>query len=114
MSPIGLELREYIDQQGRSRFAAWFDALEATAAAKVSASLLRLEQGNISNVESVGGGVFELKIHFGPGYRVYFGRDGTRLVILLGGGTKKRHSRDISVTKELWADYRARRKGRES
>ena len=88
MSPTGLELREYVDQQGRSRFAAWFDALEATAAAKVSASLLRLEQGNVSNVESVGGGVFELKIHFGPGYRVYFGRDGERLMIFSAAGPR--------------------------
>jgi putative addiction module killer protein len=54
--------------------------------------------------------VSELKIHFGPGYRVYFGRDGARIVILLGGGTKKRQSRDIAAALELWSDYRARRK----
>lgn len=58
--------------------------------------------------------MFELKIHFGPGHRVYFGKDGERLVILLGGGTKKRQPRDIGMAKELWAEYRARKKGRES
>ncbi len=48
----------------------------------------RLEQGNFSNVEGVGSGVFEYKIDYGPGYRLYFGKEGERVVILLGGGTK--------------------------
>ena len=114
MLPSELELREYVDRHGRSPFALWFDGLDATAAAKVSTALLRLEQGNTSNVEGVGGGVFEMKVHFGPGYRIYLGREGGQVVILLGGGTKKRQSRDISRARELWADYRARRKSRES
>jgi putative addiction module killer protein len=58
----------------------------------------------------VGGGVNELKIDFGPGYRVYFGWDGLRLVILLGGGTKKRQQQDISQAVENWADYKARKR----
>src|ERR1700756_3048052 len=70
----------------------------------------RLEQGNLSNVKSVGEGVLEYRINFGPGYRVYFGRDGEALVILLTGGTKKRQRRDIEQAKELWADYKRRRK----
>lgn len=68
----------------------WFADLEATARAKVARAIARMEQGNLSNVKSVGEGVLECRIDFGPGYRVYFGRDGDTLVILLTGGTKKR------------------------
>jgi hypothetical protein len=62
-------------------------------------------------VKGVGEGVLEYRINFGPGYRVYFGRDGNELVILLTGGTKKRQQRDISTAIELWTDYRRRRRG---
>ena len=75
-------------------------------------AIARLEQGNLSNVKGVGEGVLEYRINFGPGYRVYFGRDGETLVILLTGGTKKRQQRDISMAIELWADYRRRRRPR--
>lgn len=74
----------------------WFDRLNAHAAAKVATALTRLAAGNFSNVKGVGSGVFEYRIDFGPGYRVYFGKDDERLVILLGGGTKKRQQQDIS------------------
>jgi len=70
--------------------------------------LYRLEQGNVSRVEGVGGGVFEYKIHFGPGYRIYFGKDGERLVILLGGGSKKRQGDDIAAAQACWRDYKRR------
>lgn len=83
-----IELRGYIDEKGNKRFAEWLDGLDAQAAAKVTIALTRMEQGNLSKVEGVGSGVFEYKIDFGPGYRIYFGKDGDRLVILLGGGTK--------------------------
>ena len=105
-----MEAREYLDAAGRSPFGKWFDRLNATAAAKVAAALARLEQGNWSNVKGVGGGVSEYRIHFGPGYRIYFGRDGDRLVILLGGGTKQRQSRDIEDAKRRWQDYLTRKK----
>ena len=67
------------------------------AAAKVSVALVRLGQGNTSNAKTVGEGVLEYRIDWGPGYRVYFGRDGETLVILLTGGTKKRQQRDIAA-----------------
>ena len=69
-----------------------------------------MEQGNLSNVKSVGSGVMEYRVDFGPGYRVYFGRDGDVVVILLGGGTKKRQQRDIESARERWVDYKQRRK----
>ena len=67
--------------------------------------------GNLSNVESVGHGVHEYKINFGPGYRIYFGRDGAQLIILLAGGTKKKQSQDIAHAQKLWADYKQRKRG---
>ena len=69
-----------------------------------------LSQGNFSNVKSVGSGVHESKIDFGPGYRMYFGKDGERLVLLLGGGTKKRQQRDIAAAIDRWRDYKRRKK----
>jgi putative addiction module killer protein len=66
--------------------------------------------GNCSNVQSVGQGVHEYKINFGPGYRVYFGKDGEELIILLAGGTKKKQSNDIAAAQAFWADYKKRKK----
>lgn len=111
MSPSAvIEVREYVDAEGRSPYAKWFDNLTAAAAAKVTIAVTRMHQGNLSNTKSVGTGVHECRIDFGPGYRVYFGRDGDRLVILLGGGTKKRQQTDIGRAQALWADYKQRKK----
>ena len=107
-----MKLVEYFEEGGRSPFAAWFGRLDAIAAAKVQVSLTRLAGGNTSNLKSVGEGVFEQKIDFGPGYRVYLGREGDRLVILLGGGTKQRQQGDIADAIARWRDYKANRKGR--
>jgi len=104
-----VDVREYLDRDGRSPFAAWFACLNAQAAAKVAASMIRLAAGNVSNVKGVGSGLYEYKVDFGPGYRVYFGKDGERLVILLGGGTKKRQSQDIDVAFANWQDYKRRK-----
>ena len=83
-----VEVREYLDRGGHSPFAAWSDRLNREAAAKVAAALARVQQGNLSHAKGVGAGVYEYRIDFGPGYRIYFGKDGDRLVILVGGGTK--------------------------
>jgi putative addiction module killer protein len=103
-----LSVLEYLDRAGSSPFAGWFQTLDAAAAAKVTAAVRRLELGHFSNVKGVGAGVYEYRIDFGPGYRVYFGKDGD-VVILLGGGTKKRQNRDIATAQERWADYKKRR-----
>ena len=100
---------EYLDPQGNSPYAKWFEALNAEAAAKVASALYRLADGNFSNVKGVGGGVFEKKIDFGPGYRIYFGKDGDTVIILLGGSSKQRQQQAIEAAKQRWADYRARR-----
>ena len=104
-----LPVLEYLDRAGSSPFAGWFQGLDAAAAAKVTTAIRRLELGNFSNVKGVGGGVFEYRVDFGPGYRVYFGKDGDAVVILLGGGTKKRQNRDITMAHERWADYKKRK-----
>jgi len=104
-----IDVREYNDRDGRSPYAVWFNRLNAQAAAKVATALTRLAQGNFSNVKGVGSGVFECRIDFGPGYRVYIGKDGERLVILLGGGTKKRQQQDIETALTRWQDYKRRK-----
>jgi putative addiction module killer protein len=105
-----IEVLEYLSERGNSPFRTWFDRLNAEAAAKVATGLVRIEQGKLSNAKGVGAGVFEYRIDFGPGYRVYLGRDGSKLVILLGGGTKKRQQRDIDLAKTRWQDYKRRKK----
>ena len=105
-----MKIRGYIDGQGRRRFKEWFEELDPAAAAKVAMALTRMEQGNLSNVKGVGGGVFEYRINFGPGYRIYFGKDGQKIVILLGGGTKRGQQKDIDAALLCWADYKRRKK----
>ena len=84
-------------------FAEWIDTLRDRAgAARVLRRLARLERGNPGDVAAVGEGVSELKIDFGPGYRVYFGQRGQELVIILGGGDKSTQERDIKAAKKLW------------
>ena len=104
-----IEIREYIDREGGSPYANWFNRLNAPAAAKVVTALVRMEQGNLSNTKGVGLGVFECRIDFGPGYRVYFGKDGDTLIILLGGGTKKRQQKDIEDARTMWKEYKRRK-----
>ena len=107
-----LEIRYYMAAGGQQPFGEWFADLEPVARAKVTRAIARMEQGNLSNVKPVGEGVLEYRIDFGPGYRVYFGRDGEALVILLTGGTKKRQQRDIEAAHISWQDYKQRKRGR--
>src|SRR5215467_2674607 len=100
------QIRYYVASGGQQPFAAWFAKLEAVARAKVTRAIVRLEQGNFSNVKSVGEGVYEYRIDFGPGYRIYFGQDGPTLVILLTGGTKKRQQRDIDTAHSYWQSHK--------
>src|SRR5216683_8405885 len=106
------DVREYLDRQDRNPYKLWFDRLNSQAAAKVATALTRLALGNVSNVKGVGSGVLELRIDFGPGHRVYFGKDGERLIILLGGGTKKRQQHDINAAVADWEEYKRRKQER--
>jgi putative addiction module killer protein len=104
-----VQVLEFLDSQGRSPYAKWFASLNAQAAAKVAIAVYRLAEGNFSGVKGVGEGVLERKVDFGPGYRIYFGKDGDTVVILLGGGSKRRQQEDIGVAQDRWADYRRRK-----
>ena len=104
-----MEIREFLSADGDSPFATWFEALDAQAAAKVTVALTRIELGNLSNVKGVGAGVQEYRIEWGPGYRLYFGRDGETLIILLCGGTKRRQDDDIAAAQARWTESDARR-----
>src|SRR5258708_3095248 len=104
-----IDVVEYVDSAGRSPFRLWYDALDGAAAAIVTVALSRVADGNTSNVASIGAGAAELKIDRGPGYRIYFGWDGRTLVVLLGGGTKRRQPRDIAAALVAWRAYKARK-----
>lgn len=100
------EIRYYVDANGRAPFTDWADGLDHSASARVATAVRRMAMGNFSNAKGVGDGVLEFRIDFGPGYRVYFGRDGDTLVILLTGGTKKRQQQDILDARAFWHDYK--------
>jgi putative addiction module killer protein len=104
-----IELRDYITAQGRVPYRDWIDHLDESISSRIVTSVLRLELGNFTAAKSVGSGVSELRLNFGAGYRVYFGRDGDTLVLLLGGGSKKRQQADIVDAHERWADYKRRK-----
>ena len=105
-----MDIVEYEDEDGSHPYSKWFVSLNVQAALKVRTAIARMENSNFSNVKAVGQGVSEYKLDFGPGYRIYFGKDGDALVILLGGGTKKRQSNDIKAAQELWKAYKRRKK----
>ena len=105
-----IEVLQYEAEDGSCPFADWFDHLDVSAALKVRTAIARMEAGNFGDVKSVGEGVSERRIVFDPGYRLYFGRDGQDLVLLLVGGTKRRQQADIDRAKGLWADYKERKR----
>ena len=98
------EIREYLEG-GHSPFAEWFDGLDSVTAARVDRYVRRLESGNFGAAKALREGVFELRLDFGPGYRVYFGRAGKTIVILLGGGSKRRQDADIAAAIMRWRRY---------
>ena len=102
------EIREYTEA-GRSPFAEWFDGLDKVTAARVNIYIRRLEAGNFGAAKSLQEGVFELRMDFGPGYRVYFVREGRTIIILLGGGSKRRQDADIAAAVARWKRYRQTR-----
>lgn len=104
-----MKLQEYIKEDGSSPYQKWFNRLDATAAAKVTVAVSRLELGNTSNVKWFDG-IGEYRINWGPGYRIYLIQDGKELIVLLGGGTKKDQQSDITKAKELSQEYKNRKK----
>ncbi|WP_058188433.1 type II toxin-antitoxin system RelE/ParE family toxin [Terracidiphilus gabretensis] len=106
-----IEVREYIDQSGRNHYRTWLAAFDAGIRTRIDRAVFRLGQGNFSIVKPEGAGVSALGLDFGPGYRIYFGQDGSEIVVLLAGGTKRRQEDDILLAKQLWDEYKKRKKG---
>lgn len=104
-----VEVREYVGSQGKNFYRDWLVALDTATRARIIAAILRMESGNFSAAKSVGSGVSEMRLDFGPGYRVYFGKDGDQLVILLVGGSKRRQQADIAAAHNLWLEYKRRK-----
>lgn len=101
-------VQEYIREDGSNPYKRWFDGLVPQAAAKVTTAVLRLEMGNTANIRWFEG-IGELKIDWGSGYRIYLARDGKTLIVLFGGGTKRRQQADIERARKLHAEYKMRK-----
>jgi putative addiction module killer protein len=105
---MSMRVEEYVREDGSNPFRAWFDRLDSQAAAKVATAVMRLATGNTSNVKWFGG-IGEYRIDWGPGYRIYLAQDGAQLIVLFGGGTKRRQQADVARAKELHVEYCARK-----
>ena len=112
MNTTPKEIREYLTEEGESPFRKWLKSLrDANARAKIRVRLNKIRLGNLGDCKSVGSGVSELRIDYGPGYRVYFGQDENEIIILLYGGDKKRQQKDIETAISYWQDYKRRKDG---
>ena len=106
-----IEIRPYLMANGRNPFGEWIEGLrDAATKARIITRIDRMATGNFGVSRSVGEGVVELKIDFGPGFRVYYLPDGLTLIILLLGGDKDSQNRDIALARKFAIDYRSRRK----
>ncbi len=96
----------YETASGKAPFTEWFDGLkDRRAKTTIDARLTRVRRGNLGTCRSLKGGIWELKIDLGPGYRVYFGLHGDTVVLLLHGGDKSTQVRDIELAQQFWTDY---------
>lgn len=103
------ELKVYETEQGEVPFLSWLDLLrDSRARAKIRKRLDRVEMGNFGDYRSLGEGVFEFRIDYGPGYRVYFAQVDLSVILLLCGGDKRTQDSDISQSKQFWADFKQR------
>jgi putative addiction module killer protein len=102
---VSFIVREYVDEAGRIPFRDWLSDLDTTTRARVQARILRFETGNLGDHKDVGGGVWEARFDFGSGYRLYFGRIGREVILLLLGGDKKSRRKDIKRAREFWSEY---------
>ena len=105
---MAINVKEYVREDGTNPYKDWFDDLDTQAAVKIAVVVARLELGNTSNIKWFDG-IGEYILDWGPGYRIYLAKDGDKLIILFGGGTKKKQQKDIDRAKELHAEYKARK-----
>ena len=102
---MNMEVKIYRDEQGSEPFIEWLESIrDKTSQARIRARLRRIELGNLGDHRSIGEGIFELRLQFGPGYRVYCGQIDEKIILLLAGGVKKTQQRDIIKAKHYWYD----------
>jgi putative addiction module killer protein len=107
MESVPREVRLYEDGKGKCPFDAWLQGLrDAKSRALVRERVARLTLGNFGDCKPVGDDVFELRVAFGPGFRIYYGLDGKRIVVLLCGGDKRSQTADIRAAKAHWKEYK--------
>ena len=104
------KVKIYQKENGERPYDDWIDSLSPKEGARITSRINRIELGNLGKFKPVGEGVYELKIDFGPGYRVYFGKEGNIIILLLNGGTKRHQQRDIDQAKKYWKKYKDRGK----
>jgi putative addiction module killer protein len=106
MEPKPKRIKTYVRSNGKSPFEDWIsDLKDKSAKAKIFTRIDRIRFGNFGDCKSVGAGVFKLRIHIGPGYRIYFGVVGAEVVLLLLGGDKSSQSRDIQTAQKYWKEF---------
>jgi putative addiction module killer protein len=99
----------YKTEEGEIPYEIWLDRIrDGRTRGQITARITRLRTGNLGRYKSVGGGVIELALDFGPGYRIYIGQVGTAITLLLCAGDKSTQERDIAAAKYNWADYQRR------
>jgi putative addiction module killer protein len=110
MQTFPYEIDYYLTDDGKKPFEVWLKSLkDINGRAKIRVRLDRARLGNLGDHRAVGEGVQELRVDYGPGYRVYFALDGNRLILLLLGGDKSTQGKDIATSKEYWRQHLRRR-----
>jgi putative addiction module killer protein len=102
-------LLEYLSSGGRNYFQEWVAKFPPEVTSVCYSRILRIRNGILGDIKHVGLGVYEVRINFGPGYRIYFGFHNKQTIVLLGGGTKHRQQADIVLCRKLWLNYLERR-----
>jgi putative addiction module killer protein len=100
-----LTIREYLSADGKSYFREWLDTLDVPVRARIQARVFRFEMGNLGDHKAIGGGIWEARVMFGPGYRIYFGKEGNSTILILLGGNKSSQAGDIRKAQLLWRKY---------
>ncbi len=110
---MALTVREYVAADGKTPFREWLSSLTTAVRARIQARVLRFELGNLGDHKTVGSSVWEARVMFGPGYRIYFGKDGDSIIVLLVGDDKGSQAKDIARAQGFWRDFlEAKRHGK--
>lgn len=102
---MSFSVREFVTADGRIPFREWLSTLHVAIRARIQVRILRFEVGNLGDHKSVGNGVLEARMPFGAGYRLYFGREGNKIIVLLVGGDKASQNKDVKLAQSYWEEY---------